>query len=125
MADILVIDDHEDTRTIFRIALEGEGHVVRTARDGGAGLALALTEGPDLIILDLRLPVLHGWTLLERLRDTPEGRDVPVLLVTADGESVRERALEADTQGVLLKPVRLKDLLEHTRRCLEEATAGS
>ncbi len=121
MADVLIIDDHADTRTIFRIALETEGHTVRAAPDGGTGLEMALEDEPDLIILDLRLPVLNGWTVLQRLRESPERRDVPVLLVTADGESVRERALESDTQGVLLKPVRLKDLLEHTRRCLAEA----
>lgn len=119
MAHILVVDDHRDTREIFRTIFESLGHRVSEAGDGEAGLEVTFRDPPDLVILDLRLPVLDGWGYLARLRGTPGGRDIPVLMATADGaEAVREKALESSCDDVLVKPVPLKQLIERAEHCL-------
>ncbi|HSM04431.1 MAG TPA: response regulator [Longimicrobiales bacterium] len=121
MAHILVVDDHADTREIFRVIFESRGHRVSEAGDGKEGLEVTLEDLPDLVILDLRLPVLNGWDFMERLRQDPRGRDIPVLLTTADGaDAVRERALQSSCDGVLVKPVSLKTLVERAERCLRK-----
>ena len=73
MAHILVVDDHEDTREIFRLVFESRGHRVSEAGDGQEGLDVTFQDPPDLVILDLRLPVLNGWGYMERLRQDPRG----------------------------------------------------
>jgi CheY-like chemotaxis protein len=121
MAHILVVDDHEDTREIFRLVFESRGHRVSEAADGQEGLDLTFEDPPDLVILDLRLPVLNGWGYMERLRQDPRGRDIPVLMATADGaDAVRERAMESSCDDVLVKPVPLRQLVERAERCLEK-----
>jgi len=120
MAHILVVEDHQDTREILRTVFESLGHRVSEAGDGQTGLDVTFEDPPDLVILDLRLPVLDGWGYLERLRKHPVGQDIPVLLATADGAAaVREKALSSSCDDLLVKPVPLRTLIERAEKCLE------
>ena len=111
---ILVVEDDEGIREGLRDALESEGYVVLAAADGDEGLRLGLRDDPDLILLDLMLPGLDGFEVLERLR-----RDhvaTPVLVVTARGlEDDRVRGLDLGADDYVVKPFALDELLARVR----------
>ncbi len=89
---ILVVDDDAVTRDVVRGVLERAGHDVREAADGRAGLRDLYAAAPDLVILDVEMPELDGWAMLERIRDLS---DVPVLMLTARESRARARARAA------------------------------
>ncbi len=84
---ILIIEDARDTREMFTVALELEGHEVASATNGAEGLSAALEERPDVIVLDLMLPVMNGWQFRAEQRQQPSIADVPVVVVSAFGQS--------------------------------------
>ena len=86
MSRILLVEDNRDYAATLRTNLEREGYEVRVAGTGADGLQAARSRAPDLIILDLMLPVMNGFTVLQRLRD--EGHEAPVLIMTARGAPV-------------------------------------
>lgn len=99
MARILVIDDNFDNREILTRMLERRQHEVTTAPDGALGLVRIWTDPPDLILLDLSLPVFDGWALARQLKAAPETRHIPIIAVTAhalDGDAARARAAGCD-----------------------------
>ncbi|MGH7269169.1 MAG: response regulator [Polyangiaceae bacterium] len=102
---VLVVDDQRDQRETIAPALEAEGYAVRCAENGAQALALMHGAGrPDAIVLDLSMPVMGGWELLEILRGEPELSEIPVVVLSA---------LPAPTGTLhLAKPVSLGDLLE-------------
>lgn len=111
---ILVIDDDEKITSMLRRGLAFEGYQVRTARNGKEGLDLALVEEPDLIILDIMMPVLDGWEVCSRLRES--GSRVAVLMLTARDEvNDRVRGLDAGADDYLVKPFALEELLARVR----------
>ena len=119
MATILIVEDHEDTVDIYRTILTVSGHETLTAADGGTGLRLALERLPDLVVLDLGLPVLDGWQVLERLKADDRGRNIPVLVVTAHGDAQSDDGLTHLLCGdVVLKPVAPRELLRRVEGCL-------
>jgi DNA-binding response OmpR family regulator len=85
MARVLVVDDEPDVVLVIQVNLELSGHEVRTAADGEEALAAVEAEGPDAMILDVMMPNLDGWGVLERLKahPDPETRTIPVLMLTA------------------------------------------
>lgn len=94
MARILLVDDERDVVTLVKFMLEKDGHSVVPAYDGAEALAKLGLEPrddtalvPDLAILDLMMPVMDGWTVCSRLREDPRTRAVPVIVLTAKGES--------------------------------------
>jgi CheY-like chemotaxis protein len=94
MARILLVDDERDVVTLVKFMLEKDGHSVVPAYDGAEALAKIGLEPadetavvPDLAILDLMMPVMDGWTVCQRLREDPRTRAVPVIVLTAKGES--------------------------------------
>ena len=124
MSSILLIEDNRDYAATLSANLEREGYDVTVAATGVDGLALAKRDEPDLIILDLMLPAMNGFTVLQRLRD--EGREAPVLIMTAlstEEEKLRGFGLGAD--DYVVKPCGLLEILARVRALLKRATAGS
>ncbi|MBX9771976.1 MAG: response regulator, partial [Candidatus Obscuribacterales bacterium] len=85
MSRILVIDDDQAIAELVKVNLELLGHQVATAADGIKGLALAQQNRPDLIVLDVMMPDLDGFTVCQRLRQNPVTQNIPVLMLTALG----------------------------------------
>lgn len=124
MSSILLIEDNRDYAATLSANLEREGYDVAVAANGVDGLAMAKRDAPDLIILDLMLPAMSGFTVLQRLRD--EGREAPVLIMTALGteeEKLRGFGLGAD--DYVVKPCGLLEILARVRALLKRASAGS
>jgi DNA-binding response OmpR family regulator len=119
MARILSIDDDESIRRLLSIALSDRGHVVLEAGDGEEGLRLAHAEHPELILLDIGLPGLHGTSVLEQLKHDPSVADIPVIVVSAWGEEVTARtAIARGAVDVIRKPFELVDLLHRAENAL-------
>lgn len=113
---ILVIDDDPDIRGDLRMILEDHGYKVLTAPDGKAGLETALQDRPDMIIVDMMMPRMSGFAVLERLKQRVD-LVIPVVMLTGN-ESDHQRTL-AEFLGVdayLNKPVGTRQLLEHVQR---------
>lgn len=121
---ILVVDDVEDTREICTEYLEFRGYRVISAADGMEALAKAVEERPDLILMDLALPVLDGWEATRRLRKDERTRHIPVVALTAHAvKGVRDGAIEAGCLAVLTKPIEPSLLAAEVERFLELKTA--
>ena len=105
-ARILVIDDLEANIRLLQARLSAEYYEVLTASDGPSGIALAAAETPDIILLDVMMPGMDGFTVCRKLKDDPATRHIPVVLVTAlDGRSDRVAGLEAGADDFLTKPI--------------------
>ncbi len=112
MAKILLVEDNEANRDMLSRRLERRGHAVVQAVDGEQGVALAATESPDLILMDMSLPAMDGWEATRRVKAAPATASVPVIALTAHAMSGdRERALEAGCDDYDTKPVELPRLL--------------
>ena len=121
MASILVVDDEPDIRYLEQMALESDGHHVMTAADGDDALAAIEVEVPDVVLLDVMMPEVDGWTVLERLKSHLDDRisTVRVIMVTSLGADM-EKARGGVTGAIeyLVKPVDIEDLLSTVRRVL-------
>lgn len=103
---ILYVEDNDDNVFVLKNRLERAGHIVLIARDGAQGLATARAERPDLVIMDLSLPVLDGWEATRRLKEMPDTRHIPVLALSAHAMTGdREKALAAGCNDFDTKPV--------------------
>lgn len=113
MATILFADDDAEIRLVISLMLEHSGaHKVVVAHDGQQVLDLAAQVRPDLILLDLNMPVMDGWTAARRLKASPELADIPILAVTAHGFGEEgRRALEAGCSEIITKPVNMAEFL--------------
>jgi DNA-binding response OmpR family regulator len=96
---VLVIDDEAPIRLLCRVNLEAEGVDVVEAADGERGLEVARAEEPDVILLDVMLPGLHGWAVAERLLEDEATRNIPIIFLTARAD-LRDRARGMDLGGV-------------------------
>lgn len=106
---ILVVDDDDDVRGLVRELLERAGHTVREAEDGREALKMLYDARPNLIVLDVAMPELDGWSTLERIRDMT---DVPVLMLTArEGELEAVRGLRSGADDYVRKPFGRQELL--------------
>ena len=117
-ANILIADDYEDNRELLRLILATADYEVREARDGRECLQMAQEHLPDLIMIDLSMPVLDGWRVFRELRADERTSRIPCIAVTAYAGSDRQRALEAGFNGYLSKPFRSEELLATVRRLL-------
>jgi len=120
MGRILVVEDNADLAYGLRNNLEIEGHTVNVASDGRAGLESARSLDPDLMILDLMLPELDGYRVLQTLRS--EGRDVPVLILTAKGEETdKVLGFRMGADDYVTKPFGLLELLARVEALLRRS----
>ena len=112
MATILLVEDNEMNRDMLSRRLARKGHEVWIAVDGQQGIDLALERTPDLILMDMSLPVNDGWTATREIKATEQLRHVPIIALTAHAmRGDRERAMEAGCDDYDTKPVDLKRLL--------------
>jgi two-component system cell cycle response regulator DivK len=113
MARILLVEDNEMNRDMLLRRLERKGYMVSIAVDGGEGVAKARSEMPDLILMDMSLPVVDGWDATRRIRETPGTRAIPIIALTAHAMvNDRDKALNAGCDDYDTKPVDLARLLE-------------
>ena len=125
-AKILLVDDDEDFVEATKLVLESKPYEVVAAYDGDEGLAKARQERPDLIILDIIMPVKDGFNAAEQLKKDPELRDIPVLMLTSFSQKVGETSLSVsqgltlDTEDYLDKPVSPHDLLKRVEKLLKK-----
>ncbi|MCI0485398.1 MAG: response regulator [Blastocatellia bacterium] len=115
---ILVVDDNDDTRKMMARLLELESFAVVTAADGRAGLQMAASECPDLIITDINLPELSGIEMIKALRRQPEFGDVPIMALTAYGSNIASEALEAGADCAETKPIEIDSLIGSIQKLL-------
>jgi CheY-like chemotaxis protein len=120
MPKILLVEDNEMNRDMLSRRLQRRDYEVVMAVDGEQGVALAQTEAPDLVLMDMSLPLLDGWEATRRLKAAPETRAVPILALTAHAmSSDREKALAAGCDDYDTKPIELSRLLAKIEALLE------
>ena len=103
---ILYVEDNDDNIYVLKRRLTRAGHTVLVAMDGEQGIAVARAEKPDLILMDLSLPVLDGWEATRRLKGAPDTRAIPVIALSAHAMTGdREKALAAGCDDFDTKPV--------------------
>jgi CheY-like chemotaxis protein len=112
MSKILLVEDNEMNRDMLSRRLERKGFDVVMAVDGQAGVEMASTESPDLILMDLSLPVIDGWEATRRIKADAATQQIPVIALTAHAMAGDEqKALEAGCDDYDTKPIDLKRLL--------------
>jgi len=120
---VLVIDDDDDIRGLVTTLLEREGITVHNAPNGREGLREFHSWRPDLVVLDVSMPELDGWNVLDRIRDMSE---VPVLMLTARGDELeRVRGLQAGADDYVVKPFGRQELAARVSALLRRASLGS
>jgi DNA-binding response OmpR family regulator len=124
-ADIMIVEDHPTMREAMRLILEHEGFEIREAPDGGAALAMARAQPPDLMFLDLNIPGTSGADVLSELKGDPATKDVRVIIVTATGEEGREFVLSLGADEYFTKPFSPTALLRTVERVLQGAAEGA
>ena len=122
MKKILFVEDEQALQKTFGDLLKSEGYEVVSAFDGEAGLAMAKSEKPDLILLDLILPKMHGFEVLQHIKDNLETSDIPLIVLTnLEGMGDVEKALELGATTYLVKAnYSLDEVLEKVRKALGE-----
>ena len=119
MPRLLVVEDSEESRDGLSRHLRRKGFEVLVAVDGRQGLEAARADGPDLILMDMSLPVLDGWEATRQLKADPRTRHIPVIALTAHAMAGdREKALQAGCDEYEIKPVEFDRLLEKIRALL-------
>ena len=109
---ILYVEDNDDNIYMLEKRLKRAGFTVMIARDGAQGVAMAAAELPDLILMDLGLPVLDGWEATRRIKAAPQTKHIPVIALTANAMTGdREKAIAAGCDDSDTKPVDLPRLL--------------
>jgi CheY-like chemotaxis protein len=119
MARILLVEDNEMNRDMLSRRLERKGHEILIAVDGEQGVALACSELPDLILMDMSLPILDGWEATRRLKAIPETQTIPVIALTAHAMAGdRDKCIAAGCNDYDTKPVEFPRLLEKIQALL-------
>ena len=122
MATIMVVEDNELSRDALSRRLERRGYRVVLAVDGEQAIALARSERPDLILMDLGLPRVDGWEATRRLKAEPATRRIPIIVLSAHAMTIdRDKALQAGSDDFDSKPVRFELLLSKIEALLSKA----
>jgi CheY-like chemotaxis protein len=122
-ATILIADDYEDNRELLRLLLTAEHYTILEASNGRDCLKMAQETRPDLILIDLSMPVLDGWAVFQALQADNGTSDIPCVAVTAHADTDRQRALNRGFRAYLTKPFRTAELLETVRQLLKQEAA--
>jgi CheY-like chemotaxis protein len=122
MAKILLVEDNEMNRDMLSRRLARKGHEVFIAVDGAEGVSMAMAKVPDLILMDMSLPVLDGWQATQQIKAAPETSTIPVIALTAHAMTGdREKCLAAGCDDYDTKPVEFPRLLGKIETLLKEA----
>ena len=121
MAKILVIENDVTFLDLLRVHLASVGHEVQTTEDAAAGLRAVIENTPDVIILDMFVPYLHGMEVLEALRNDPATAPIPVIVLTgARDDEMYAKALKLGVADYLTKPIQRDSLLQSISKVLAE-----
>jgi CheY-like chemotaxis protein len=119
MPKVLLVEDNEMNRDILVRRLNRRGYLVISATDGQRGIEMARSENPDIVLMDMSLPVLDGWEATRRIKSDHETREVPIIGLTAHAmRGDREKALDAGCDDYDTKPVEFDRLIEKIERLL-------
>ena len=122
MVKILLVEDNQDSREGLARRLQRRGYQIIQAGDGEQGLTLARLASPDLVLMDMNLPIIDGWEATRKLKETAETRALPIIALTAHAlSSDRVKALEAGCIDHHPKPVDLSRLLAQIETALKSA----
>jgi two-component system, cell cycle response regulator DivK len=120
MSKILLVEDNEMNRDMLSRRLTRRGYEVLIAVDGATGVSMAMAEKPDLILMDMSLPIMDGWEATRKIKANPTTRSIPTIALTAHAMAGdREKALEAGCDDYDTKPIELSRLLEKIATFLE------
>ena len=125
MATILVVEDEFGITEVLQSALADAGHNVVTAINGKQGLELLKERGPELVILDFMMPVLDGLGMLRAMRDNPEYRNIPAILMSSLPESAVTESASGIYTGFLRKPFQLREAVAMVNRVLNGGSPRS
>ncbi|OOO03096.1 MAG: Response regulator PleD [Chromatiales bacterium USCg_Taylor] len=121
MAKILLVEDNEMNRDMLGRRLQRRGYEVLIAVDGAEGVAMAQRDGPDLILMDMSLPIMDGWEATRRLKAAPKTQAIPIIALTAHAMSGdREKAMEAGADDYDTKPIEIDTLLAKIEALLNQ-----
>lgn len=124
MPRILLVEDNENNRDMLSRRLERKGFEVLMAVDGAQGVEMAGASSPDIILMDMSLPVMDGWTATRHIKENPKVQSIPVIALTAHAMSGdREKAMEAGCDDYDTKPIELPRLLEKIETLLSRKNA--
>ena len=121
MPTILIAEDYDDNRELLRVILNGAGYNVREAKNGNECLVLAREHPPDLIMVDLSMPELDGWSVFRELKADPLTAQIPCVAVTAIVDSDQQRVLDNGFSAFVGKPFQTEYLLATVQRLMTEA----
>lgn len=117
---ILVVDDDETVLSFLSFSLKSEGFTVLEAKDAESSLKMLNTKMPDLMLLDIMLPKMDGFTMCKTLRQLPKFKDVPILFITAYADPTSlQKTKDAGAQGLIEKPIMFSELLVQILDALE------
>lgn len=121
-ATILIADDYEDNRELLRIMLSTAQYEVREAANGQQCLAMAKAHPPDLILVDLNMPLVDGWDLVKEIKADQNLAHIPCIAVSAYTELIKGLNAQSEFSACLTKPFRREELLETVARVLASAS---
>src|SRR2546428_12424792 len=125
MSKILVVEDNEMNRDMLSRRLQRRGYEVIMALDGSEGIEMATAENPDLILMDMSLPVIDGWEATRRLKSAPGTGSIPIIALTAHAMAGdREKAMEAGCDDYDSKPIELPRLLSKIEAILQKKNSA-
>lgn len=122
---ILIADDHDDNRELMLLLLVGAGYQVHQARDGGECVTMAREQLPDLIVMDLSMPVLDGWGVFRELKADDRTRSIPCMAVTAHAELDRKQAMETGFKAYVSKPFSSESLVHTVKELLTQSNQAA
>jgi two-component system, cell cycle response regulator DivK len=126
MAKLLLVEDNEMNRDMLSRRLTRRGYEVAIAIDGAQGVEMARTETPDLVLMDLSLPVIDGWEATRRIKASQDTRHLPVIGLTAHAMAGdREKAMDAGCDDYDTKPIELERLLKKVEALLQGRAASA
>lgn len=121
MKIVLLVEDHEENRDVYSTILRVSGYEVLEAVNGQEGIRIAREQRPDLILMDITIPLVDGWTATRTLKSDPVTGTIPIIALTGlDGDREREVAREAGCDAFLAKPVEPRRIVEEVERILRQ-----
>jgi two-component system cell cycle response regulator/two-component system cell cycle response regulator DivK len=117
---ILIVEDFDDSRSFMKFLLEGLGYKVLEATDGFRAVEVAKRHVPDLILMDMALPLINGVSATKIIRQFKETSQIPIIAVTASGQFIYNQAMEAGCNDMILKPLDIDKLQPVIERHLAE-----
>jgi CheY-like chemotaxis protein len=123
---VLLVEDNEDNRIVYSTILKHFGYEVTEALNGEEGIAKARSEKPDLILMDISIPIIDGWEATQVLKHDPSTRSIPIIALTAHAlASDREKAMEDGCDGYLAKPCEPRAVVAEVQRFLGKNNNGA